>query len=199
MTPQASRVPATDSVTSTVMLPAWISALRSVTAMSTPPASAKSAVSRSAPTALTTPTRNQWVDLSRRIVSALLIGAIVSGQAGRRRVGSAAADERAQRAGCEQHDADGDSRPVAGDLESRPERHGQADQGDDQACEHQAVAGAASRHVGSSLGSESPGGGEPHPVVAVELPVERAPRPLEDVGADREGHAAAHQPLEPRA
>src|SRR5438445_1026246 len=59
--------------------------------------------------------------------------------------------------------------------------------------------GRCVRGAGGGTTSEPPGGGERDPVVPVELPVEGMPRPLEDVGADRDGHAAAHQPLEPRA
>src|SRR6266850_453638 len=178
------------SDTSAVMPAAWTSALCSVTEISLWPASANSAVRMPAALTLARPTRNQCVDVRRRIVSAVGTG---------RSYQDAPASGRRSRSAARTAPAASSATPTPTVVQWR-------------GISKVAVSATASptsvtispasirpnpepRHAMS----EPPGGGERHAIVPVELPVQRAVRPLEDVGADRQGDGAADEVVDPRA
>src|SRR5437588_3148585 len=172
------------SDTRTVMPAACTSALCSVTVMWLAPASANSAVSMPAALTLARPTRNQCVDVSRRIVSA--VGTSRSYQ-------DAPASGRRSRRAARTVPAASSATPTATVVQWR---------GISKVCGRATASPTRVTMSPASMRpdpdrrhamSEPPGGGERDAIVPVELAVQSEVRSFEKVRADRQGDGAAHQ------
>src|SRR5216117_4449350 len=178
------------SDTSTVMPAAWTSALCSVTEISLWPARANSAVRMPAALTLARPTRNQCVDVRRRIVSA---------EGTRRSYQDAPASDRRSRNAARTAPVTSSATPTPTVVQWRGIPKAAVSATANPTSVTISPASIRPNPGRRHAISEPPGGGEGHAIVPVELAVQRAVRALEEVGADRQRDGAADQVVDPRA